>query len=75
LSMHPVRTREPGGGHPKTVEEHARIFEAIEQRDGRTARIELARHLLRGTGLEERESQLLALWDAAQPVASKRRAR
>jgi len=75
LSMHPIRTREPGGGHPRTVEEHARIFAAIEARDGVTARREMARHLLRGTGLEERESQLLALWDARQPPASKRRAK
>ena len=73
LSMHPVRARETGGGHARTVAEHARIFEAIERRDGATARRELARHLLRGTGLEERESALLALWDA-QP-ASRRRAR
>jgi len=74
LSMHPVRTREPGGGHARTVEEHARIFEAIERRDGATARREMARHLLRGTSLEERESQLLALWDA-QPTPSRRRAK
>lgn len=74
LSMHPIRAREAAGGHAATVEEHARIFAAIERRDGATARIEMARHLLRGTGLEERESALLALWDA-QPAASRRRAR
>jgi GntR family transcriptional repressor for pyruvate dehydrogenase complex len=74
LSMHPVRRREAGGGHAMTVEEHARIFAALEARDGATARREMARHLLRGTSLEERESQLLALWDA-QPSASKRRAK
>jgi GntR family transcriptional repressor for pyruvate dehydrogenase complex len=75
LSMHPIRTRERGLGHARTVEEHGRIFAAIEARDGATARVELARHLLRGTGLEERESQLLALWDARQPPASRRRAK
>jgi DNA-binding FadR family transcriptional regulator len=75
LSMHPVRAREAGRGHARTVEEHARIFQAIEQRDGTTARRELARHLLRGTGLEERESQLLALWDAQPSPPSRRRAK
>jgi DNA-binding FadR family transcriptional regulator len=78
LSMHPVRAREPGGGHPRTVEEHARIVDALERRDGAAARQEMARHLLRGTGLEERESQLLALWHA-EPAprqrASSRRAK
>ena len=74
LSMHPVRAREAGGGHARTVEEHARICDAIERRDGTTARREMARHLLRGTGLEERESALLALWHA-QPTASSRRAK
>jgi DNA-binding FadR family transcriptional regulator len=74
LSMHPIRAREANMGHARTVEEHARIFDAIERRDGATARVEMARHLLRGTGLEERESQLLALWDATgQSRASKRR--
>jgi GntR family transcriptional repressor for pyruvate dehydrogenase complex len=74
LSMHPVRTREPGGGHPRTVEEHARIVEALERRDGAAARQEMARHLLRGTGLEERESQLLALWHA-EPAPRQRASR
>jgi DNA-binding FadR family transcriptional regulator len=64
LSMHPLRAREANAGHARTVEEHARIFAAIERRDAHAARQEMARHLLRGTGLEERESQLLALWDA-----------
>lgn len=73
LSMHPIRRRETGGGHAQTVEEHKRILDAIAKRDAATARREMARHLLRGTGLEERESDLLALWDA-QP-ASRRRAR
>ena len=73
LSMHPIRRRETGGGHAATVEEHARILDAVARRDAVTARREMARHLLRGTGLEERESDLLALWDA-QP-ASRRRAK
>ena len=71
LSMHPIRTREGARAHALTVDEHARIFEAIERRDGETARREMATHLLRGTNLEKRESELLGLW-AAQP---KRRAR
>jgi GntR family transcriptional regulator, transcriptional repressor for pyruvate dehydrogenase complex len=76
LSMHPIRTREGAKAHERTVEEHARILEALERRDGATARREMAHHLLRGTNLEARESALLALWDAgaAQP-ASRRRAR
>jgi DNA-binding FadR family transcriptional regulator len=63
LSMHPYRTREGGKAHVRTVEEHIRILEALEDRDGRTARTEMAHHLLRGTGLEKRESALLALWN------------
>jgi GntR family transcriptional regulator, transcriptional repressor for pyruvate dehydrogenase complex len=64
LSMHPIRTREGARAHERTVEEHGRILAALENRDGATARRELAVHLLRGTGLEERESELLALWHA-----------
>lgn len=78
LSMHRIRTREGVRGHERTVEEHGRILQAIERRDGTTARRELAGHLLRGTGLEKRESELLALWDArspAQRAASNRRAK
>jgi GntR family transcriptional repressor for pyruvate dehydrogenase complex len=75
LSMHPVRAREGSGGAARTVDEHARILEAIERRDARAARQEIARHLLRGTGLEERESPLLALWDAAHTPAPSRRAK
>jgi GntR family transcriptional regulator, transcriptional repressor for pyruvate dehydrogenase complex len=78
LSMHPIRTREGARAHERTVEEHGRILEAIERRDGAAARRELAVHLLRGTGLEKRESELLGLWDASMPaqgVASSRRAR
>lgn len=78
LSMHPIRSREGARAHERTVEEHGRILEAVERRDGAIARRELAAHLLRGTGLEQRESELLALWDArtpAQRAASKRRDR
>jgi DNA-binding FadR family transcriptional regulator len=78
LSMHPIRTREGVKAHERTVEEHGRILAALEARDGTTARREMAAHLLRGTGLEKRESELLALWDArtpAQRAASSRRAR
>jgi GntR family transcriptional repressor for pyruvate dehydrogenase complex len=80
LSLHPIRTREGAKAHERTVEEHGRILEALERRDGAAARTEMAQHLLRGTRLEERESALLALWDAKpQPrqrsAASKRRAR
>jgi DNA-binding FadR family transcriptional regulator len=74
LSMHPVRTREGARAHERTVEEHARILEALENRDGATARAEMARHLLRGTNLEKRESALLALWQA-EPQVSRRRAK
>jgi DNA-binding GntR family transcriptional regulator len=62
--MHPIRAREGARAHTRTVDEHSRILEALERRDGAAARRELAAHLLRGTGFEKRESQLLALWDA-----------
>ena len=76
LSMHPIRTREGKRSHALTVEEHSRILGFIAARDGVSARREMARHLLRGTGLEERESALLALWDAdRRPQRSRRRAR
>src|SRR4051794_9677441 len=75
LSMHPIRTREGARAHSLTVEEHARIFEAIERHDGETARREMATHLLRGTNLEKRESELLGLWQAAPAQPPKRRAR
>ena len=64
LSMHPIRTREGARAFARTVEEHGRILDAVERRDGATARREMATHLLRGTGLEQRESALLALWHA-----------
>jgi DNA-binding FadR family transcriptional regulator len=76
LSMHPVRSREGSRAFARTVEEHGRILDALERRDGATARREMAMHLLRGTGLEKRESELLALWDArAQRASPKRRAK
>jgi DNA-binding FadR family transcriptional regulator len=64
LSMHPIRTREGAAAYARTVEEHARILAALELRDAARARSEMAHHLLRGTNLEQRESDLLALWDA-----------
>lgn len=75
LSMHPIRTREGAAAHARTVEEHATILAALEQHDGGAARTAMAHHLLRGTGFEKRESQLLALWDARAPQRSKRRAK
>src|SRR5918912_1138679 len=75
LSMHPIRTREGTRAFERTVEEHERIVAAIERRDGATARRELATHLLRGTGLEKRESDLLALWHAEPAQRSARRAK
>jgi GntR family transcriptional regulator, transcriptional repressor for pyruvate dehydrogenase complex len=78
LSMHPYRTREGVKAHTRTVEEHVRILEALEDRDGTAARTEMAHHLLRGTGLEKRESALLALWHADERSpqrASTRRAK
>jgi DNA-binding FadR family transcriptional regulator len=74
LSMHPIRTREGARSHTRTVEEHARILDAIVRRDGGAARSEMAHHLLRGTNLEKRESALLALWnaDGDQPRRSRR---
>jgi DNA-binding FadR family transcriptional regulator len=50
LSMHPVREREPAGwSHERSVEEHLRIVDAIEQRDAKLARKLMAEHLTRGT--------------------------
>jgi len=73
LSMHPIRTREGARAFERTVEEHERILVAIERRDGATARREMATHLLRGTGLEKRESDLLALWQAVPTQRSSSR--
>jgi GntR family transcriptional regulator, transcriptional repressor for pyruvate dehydrogenase complex len=64
LSMHPVRVREPRErAFAATVEEHGRILRAVERRDPATARREMANHLLRGTGLADREAELLGLWE------------
>jgi DNA-binding FadR family transcriptional regulator len=75
LSLHPIRTREGASAHVRTVEEHARILDALERRDGATARRELAHHLMRGTNLEKREGELLALWDARADQTPRRRAK
>jgi DNA-binding FadR family transcriptional regulator len=71
LSLHPIRTREGARAHAITVEEHARILDALVRRDAVTARREMAMHLLRGTNLEKRESELLGLWQT-QPAPSRR---
>jgi DNA-binding FadR family transcriptional regulator len=71
LSLHPIRTREGARAHALTVDEHGRILDALIARDGATARREMATHLLRGTNLEKRESELLALWEA-QPAPKRR---
>ncbi|HEY8645281.1 MAG TPA: FadR/GntR family transcriptional regulator [Gaiellaceae bacterium] len=62
LSMHPVRAREGAKAHVATVEEHGRIVDALEQRDGDAARRAMADHLLRGTNLAERSASLLDWW-------------
>jgi DNA-binding FadR family transcriptional regulator len=59
LSMHPVRAREGAKAHALSVEEHHRIFTALEARDAKTARHEMAQHLLRGTNMTERAESLL----------------
>ncbi len=64
LSMHPLRVREGPRAHELTVDEHLRIVEALEQRDGNTARRLMADHLMRGTTLEERSAPLLEWWRA-----------
>jgi GntR family transcriptional repressor for pyruvate dehydrogenase complex len=80
LSMHPIRTREGTKAFELTMDEHLRILDALERRDGGAARTAMAQHLLRGTRLEERESALLALWHAQPPTrqrtaSAKRRSR
>jgi GntR family transcriptional regulator, transcriptional repressor for pyruvate dehydrogenase complex len=66
LSMHPVRVKEPRKrSFAATVAEHRRILDAVESRDAQTARHDLAAHLLRGTGLEQQEAELLSLWRTA----------
>jgi DNA-binding FadR family transcriptional regulator len=62
LSMHPIRAREGAKAHAVTVDEHVRILEALERRDAAEARREIAAHLLRGTGAEERAAPLLESW-------------
>jgi len=64
LSMHPLRVREGSRAHALTVDEHLKILEALEQRDGNAARRIMADHLLRGTTLEERSAPLLDWWRA-----------
>jgi DNA-binding FadR family transcriptional regulator len=68
LSMHPMRVREGVKSYERTVAEHERIVEALERRDRATARSEMAEHLLRGTRLESRSTELLDLW-RTQPAA------
>jgi DNA-binding FadR family transcriptional regulator len=68
LSMHPLRVREGARAYERTVDEHLKILEAVEQRDRATARRAMAEHLLRGTKLLERSDALLDLWHA-QPAA------
>jgi GntR family transcriptional regulator, transcriptional repressor for pyruvate dehydrogenase complex len=75
LSLHPIRTREGAKGHARTLEEHVRILEAVDRRDDVAARQEMAHHLMRGTNLENRESELLAFWAARAVQAPRRRAR
>ena len=79
LSMHPLRVREGSRAHELTVEEHLRIVEALERRDGGAARHAMADHLLRGTSLEEQSAPLLEWWRARDvrtaPQASSRRAK
>ena len=73
LSMHPVRAREGARAHAVTVDEHFRILEALERRDGAEARREIAAHLLRGTGLEERAAALLHSWGDVTPAPRRER--
>ncbi len=79
LSMHPLRVREGSRAHELTVEEHLRIVEALERRDGGAARHAMADHLLRGTSLEERSAPLLEWWRARDvrtaPQSSSRRSK
>jgi DNA-binding GntR family transcriptional regulator len=65
LSMHPVRAREGPRNHAHTVAEHFKVLEALERRDGEAARREIARHLLRGTGMNRRARPLLDAWGAS----------
>jgi GntR family transcriptional regulator, transcriptional repressor for pyruvate dehydrogenase complex len=73
LSMHPIRAREGAKAHAVTVDEHVRILEALERRDAAEARREIAAHLLRGTGAEERAAPLLESWGDTAPRKRARR--
>jgi GntR family transcriptional repressor for pyruvate dehydrogenase complex len=46
----------------QTIEEHVRIVDALERRDARAARAEMAQHLIRGTKLEGQADALAELW-------------
>src|SRR5262249_18353186 len=78
LSMHPLRVREGPRAHGLTVDEHMRIVEALERRDGGAARRELADHLLRRPTLEGRWAPWRG-WGGARDVgpgqASSRRSK
>jgi DNA-binding GntR family transcriptional regulator len=71
--MHPIRAREGAKAHALTVDEHVRILEALERRDAADARREIAAHLLRGTGAEERAAPLLESWGDTAPRKRARR--
>jgi GntR family transcriptional repressor for pyruvate dehydrogenase complex len=73
LSMHPVRAREGPKAHALTVDEHFRIVEALERRDAAGARREIAAHLLRGTGAEDRAAPLLESWGDVAPARRRTR--
>jgi GntR family transcriptional regulator, transcriptional repressor for pyruvate dehydrogenase complex len=73
LSMHPIRAREGAKAHAMTVDEHERIVDALERRDADAARREIAAHLLRGTGAEERAAPLLESWGGGRPAGARRR--
>jgi len=75
LSMHPLRVREGSRAHELTVDEHARIVDALVARDADAARREMAHHLVRGTTLTERSSTLLDWWGASDPPQPARRAK
>ena len=68
LSMHPMRVREGNRAYERTVAEHRAILEALERRDGTSARREMAEHLLRGTIRQDRSKALLELWEAQPPA-------
>jgi DNA-binding FadR family transcriptional regulator len=75
-SLHriPLRPSAKARAYALTVDEHERIVEAVELRDGEAARTAMAQHLLRGTKVTEPRSVLRELW-AQAPGASRRRAK